>query len=96
MTEILTSEPLVLDPSAFEVEMDIEKLKRCKSPCTDQIPTELIKIGGRKILCDIHKFIYYIWNKEELPVEWKESVIVHIYKKGINRDSSSYRGISLL
>jgi hypothetical protein len=23
-----------------------------------------------------------IWNKEELPDQWKESIIVQIYKKG--------------
>jgi hypothetical protein len=48
-TEIHTAEPLVPEPSDFEVEMAIEKLKRHKSPDTDQIPTELIKAGGRTI-----------------------------------------------
>jgi hypothetical protein len=43
---------------------------------------ELIKAGGRKIRCAIHKLIIAIWNKEELPEEWKESVIVPIHKKG--------------
>jgi hypothetical protein len=36
----------VPEPSAFEVEMAIEKLKRRKSPGTDQIPEKLIKAGG--------------------------------------------------
>jgi len=49
-TEIHTAEPLVPEPSAFEVEMAIKKLKRCKSPRIDQIPEELIKAGGRTIL----------------------------------------------
>jgi hypothetical protein len=43
--EINTAEPLVPEPSAFEVEMAIEKLKRYKSPGIDQIPAELIKAG---------------------------------------------------
>jgi hypothetical protein len=35
----------VAEPSAFEVEMAIEYLKRCKSPGIDQISTQLIKAG---------------------------------------------------
>jgi len=49
-TEIHTAEPLVPEPSAFEVEMAIEKLKRCKSPRIDQNPEELLKAEGRTIL----------------------------------------------
>ena len=30
----------------------------------------------------IHKLINSIWNKDKLPEEWKESIIVPIYKKG--------------
>ena len=48
-TEIHTAEPLVLEPSASEVEMAAEKLKRYKSPGIDQIPEELINEGGRTI-----------------------------------------------
>ena len=55
--EIHTAEPLVPEPSAFEVELAIEKLKSHKSPGIDQIPTELIKAGGRTIRCAIHKLI---------------------------------------
>jgi len=44
--EIHTAETLVPEPSAFEVEMSIEKLKRHKSPSIQQIPTELIITEG--------------------------------------------------
>jgi hypothetical protein len=56
----------------------------------------LIKARGRTIHCAIHKLIIYIWNKEELNEEWKELIIVPIYKKGDKTDSNNYRGISLL
>ena len=81
-TERHTAEPLVPEPSAFEVELAIEKLKSKKSPGTDQIPSELIKAGGKTIPYGIHKHIISISNKEELPEEWKESITVPIYKKG--------------
>jgi hypothetical protein len=34
----------------------------------------------------IHKLINSIWSKEELPDQWKESVIVPIHKKGDRTD----------
>jgi hypothetical protein len=52
-----------------------------KSSSIDHIPAELIQAGGDKLHSQIHKFIIYIWNKEELPQQWKESVIAPIYKK---------------
>ena len=91
-----TAEPLVPEPSAFEVELAIEKLKSDKSPGIDQISAKLIKAGGRTLCYEIHKLIISIWNKEELPEEWKESIIAPIYKKGDKTDCSNYRGISLL
>jgi len=57
----------------------------------------LFKAGGRKIYCEIHKLTNSVWNKEELPEEWKESIIVPVYKKGDKTYcSSNYRGISIL
>jgi hypothetical protein len=79
-TEIQTAAPFVLEPSASEVEVAIGKLKRCKSPGADQIPSELIQAGRGQLHSEIHKHIKLIWNKE-LPHQWKESV-VPIHKKG--------------
>jgi hypothetical protein len=95
-TEIHTVEPLEPEPSVFEFELAIKKLKNHKSPGNVQLPAELFKAGGRTIRCEIHKLIISIWNKEELPDERKESTIVPIYKKGDKTDCNNYRGISLL
>jgi hypothetical protein len=94
--QIQPAEPLVPEPSAFKVEMAIEKLKRHKSLVIDQIPAEIIKSGGKTIRSEINKLINSIWNKLELPEEWKESIIVPVYKKGDKKNCSNYRGISLL
>jgi len=58
--ELHTAEPLVSEPSAFQVELAVEKLKSHKSPDIDQIPAELIKAGGRTICNEIHKLIIFI------------------------------------
>jgi len=78
--EIHTAEPLVHEPSAFEVEMTTEKLKGHKS--------QGIRARGITIRSEIHKLINPIWNKEELPEEWKESIIVPIDTKGDKTDCS--------
>ena len=85
----------MLEQSVFEVELATEELKSQKSSGIDQIPSELIKAGGRTICYQIHKLIISIWNKDELPEEWKQLIIVPIYKKGNKTDCSNYRGISL-
>jgi hypothetical protein len=66
--------PLVLELSALEVEVAVEKLKRHKSPGIDQISAELIKAGGRTIHSEIHNLINSVLNKEELPEEWSQSL----------------------
>jgi hypothetical protein len=80
--EIHTAEPPVPDPSPFESEIAIENLKRYKSPGSDGIPVELIQAGGEILRSKINKLIKSIWNKEELPDQWKESIIVSVYMKG--------------
>jgi hypothetical protein len=94
--EIHTAEPIVPDPSPFEVEIAIAKLKRCKSSGSDQIQAELIQAEGEILHSEVHRLICSVSNKEELPDQWKESIIVPIHKKGNKTDCSNYRGISLL
>ena len=68
-------------PTTFRVQMSFKKLTH-KSLGIDQIPAEIIKAGGRTLRSQIHELINSIWNMEELPEQWKESIIVPIYKKG--------------
>jgi hypothetical protein len=44
--EIHAAEPLVADPSPYEDEMSVAKLKGYKSPGSDQNQAELIQAGG--------------------------------------------------
>jgi hypothetical protein len=76
--EIYTTELLVPDRSPFFFEIDIAKLKNYKSAGSDQIPVELIQAGGETLQSEINKLINSIWNKEEVPDQWKESIIVPI------------------
>jgi hypothetical protein len=90
------AEPLLLGPSHINVEIAIAKLKKYKAPGSDPIPTEMIQAGGETLVSVIHKLINSIWNKEELPDQWTEVVIVPVLKIGDKIDCNNYRGISLL
>jgi hypothetical protein len=67
-----TADPLVPGPSRLEVEIAIATLKKYKSPGSDQIQSELIQAGGEILLSTICKLINSVWNREELPDQWKE------------------------
>jgi hypothetical protein len=71
----------VPEPNASEVVAAIQKLKSYKSPGVDQIPAELIQAGGKKLHLEIHKLIKLIWNKEELPHQWRQ--LWYLFTKGV-------------
>jgi hypothetical protein len=73
--DVHSAEPLVPGPSRLEVEIAFAKLKKFKSPGSDQIPAELIQAGGEILLSMIHKLINIIWNKEELPIRRRRTSI---------------------
>jgi hypothetical protein len=58
--EMHTAEPLVLDPSAFDDEIVVAKLKKYKLPGSGQIPAELIQAGCETLQSEIHKLINFI------------------------------------
>jgi hypothetical protein len=55
--EVHTVDPLLPNPSPFEVEIAIVKLKRYKSLGSDQISAELIQAGNEILHYKIHKLI---------------------------------------
>ena len=88
-SEVYTAEPDIPEPSLIELELAKENLKWHKATGVDHIPSELIQAGGGKLYEVIHKLIVLIWNKEELPQEWKESIIVPIHKTGDRMDCNN-------
>lgn len=89
-------QPFITEPSIDEVIDSISKLKNNKTPGSDSIPAELFKYGGNALVMEMHELITQIWNKEELPDDWKIGVICPIHKKGDKLECRNYRGITLL
>jgi hypothetical protein len=88
--DVHMAKPLIPEPSLVEVEIAVGKLKSYKFLGTDQILTEFIKAGGETLYSEIHRLICSVWNKEELPQQQKESIIVLIYKKVDKTDCNNY------
>jgi len=62
----------------FGFEMAIGMLKGHKSQGIDQIPGDLTKEGGKTFKCFIYKLANTIWNKDELPKVYKDSIIIRM------------------
>jgi hypothetical protein len=58
------------------------KLRKHKSIGCNQILAEVIQAGGEILQSVIHKLINSILSKEELPNQWKESIIVISLQEG--------------
>lgn len=65
-----------------EVERAISELKNGKSPGLDDLPSELMKLGGRQLCNLVHKLCVTIWQQEEWPDDFVRSAFVIIPKKG--------------
>jgi hypothetical protein len=89
--EIHKTKPLVPGPIHLEFEIAIAKVKKYKSPGSNQIPAELFQAVGETLVSVIQKFITSMWNKEEFPDHWKERVFVPVHEK----DHNTYCNISL-
>lgn len=74
----------------------IKKLKLDKSPSTDNITNETLKIGHKTLALPLVELFNKILQNSETPSQWSQSNIILIYKKGDPKDIGNYRPISLL
>ena len=69
--------------------------KNNKAAGNDGICPELIKYRGIKLLNRMYELVRQIWEVERILEEWKEILIVPIYKKGDRDIYENERGIAL-
>ena len=83
-------------PSKSEIKKAILSLKNGKAAGPDEIPAEAIKADMETATNMLYSLFTKIWEREEIPAEWKEGILIKLPKKGDLRDCSNYRGIMLL
>jgi hypothetical protein len=75
--------------------MAFAKLKRYKSPGSEQIPAELIQARG-ETWSEIHKLINFISNNEYSLISGRSLLFYQFTRKVIKVMCSNYREISIL
>nr|KAG5688912.1 hypothetical protein BaRGS_009753 [Batillaria attramentaria] len=83
-------------PSKAEIRKAIMTLRNGKAAGPDEIPAEAIKADTETAVNMLHILFSKIWEKEEVPAQWKEGIVHQAAKEGDLRDCSNYRGIMLL
>jgi hypothetical protein len=79
--EIHATDPLLLEPSPFEVEISVEKLKMYKSLGSDHIPSEMIHA----------KMESHVLMSIKCLSSGTSLLVCFIYKKGNKADCCNYR-----
>lgn len=91
-TSHINSDP----PDSNEICNAIKSLKCGRAVGSDGIPAELFKTCPEVLGPLLYPLFQHIWIHEDIPNEWKESIIIKIPKKGSKAKCSNWRGISVL
>ena len=57
---------------------------------------EALKEGGPCTLEALHKILIFVWEKEEIPDDWKRGLLVKLAKTGDLSLCGNWRGVILL
>ena len=83
--------------SKEEVRENMQRMKNGKAVGPDDIPVDVWKCLGERALKFLTKLYNRTMESERMPEEWRDSVLIPIFKnKGDVQSCSNYRGIKLI
>ena len=83
-------------PTLEEVKKALESTGSGKAAGPDELPVELLKLGGDSVVEALHRIIKCVWTTGKWPEDWTQSTFVPLYKKGDPSVCANYRTISLI
>nr|VZI42177.1 unnamed protein product [Spirometra erinaceieuropaei] len=96
LPQVETNVDLDLPPSLQETIMAVQQLSSGKAPGSDAIPAEVFKHGGPQLMDHLTALFQEMWRQGEVPQDFKDATIVHLFKRKGNRQVCDHnRGISL-
>nr|VZI50559.1 unnamed protein product [Spirometra erinaceieuropaei] len=97
LPQVETNLDLDLPPSLQETIRAVQQLSSGKAPGSDAIPAEVYEHGGPLMMDHLTALFQEMWRQGEVPQDFKDATIVHLYKRKGNRQvCDNHRGISLL
>ena len=79
-----------------EVEAAVKSFKPGKSAGVDNIPAELLQVGGETMIDVLLNICNKVWQTGEWPTPWTQSLVITLPKKGNLLQCQNYRTISLI
>nr|VZH91290.1 unnamed protein product [Spirometra erinaceieuropaei] len=96
LPRVETNVNLDLPPSLQETIRTVQQLSSWKAAGWDAIPAEVYKHGNPQLMDHLTAFFQEMWCQAEVPQDFKDVTIVHLYKqKGNRKVCDNHRGISL-
>ncbi|KAH7700623.1 reverse transcriptase [Aphelenchoides avenae] len=83
-------------PDVEEVRRALAKLRNNKAAGPDDVQPELLKALPDAAERQYTEALRQLWEREQIPDEWRRAIVIPLHKKGCVTDPSNYRGISLL
>ncbi|BHF60742.1 hypothetical protein SprV_0100370800 [Sparganum proliferum] len=97
LPQVETNVDLDLPPSLRETIRAVQQLSSGKAPGSDAIPAEVYKHGYPQPMDHLTALFQEMWRQGEVPQDFKDATIVHLYKQKGNRQlCDNHRGISLV
>ena len=89
-------DPFLDSPFEYIELLSVKKsLKHNKSTGLDGIPYEFYKNASPCFLNELLQMFNAIFIKKEMPISFRKSIIVPLFKKGDPNVAANYRGLSL-
>lgn len=73
-----------------------DRMKKKKAPGIGGIPMEAWLYDGTVVIKGLVELLQLIWNKGDIPRDWRIDIITPIFEKGDPNKTENYRSISLL
>ncbi|VDL95030.1 unnamed protein product [Schistocephalus solidus] len=68
------------------------QISRGKAPGSDEISPEVYKHGGPRLMAELTTLFQEMWRQGQVPPDFKDAIIVHLYKRKANQEISRHRG----